>query len=95
METAVEVTVTATDENGNTVTTSFKIGDTESTEVPDNDEQSTLIKLKKKKTVSALMPTELLGRQGFNSMLVGVKGSGPAPSNSQIREASRALKLAG
>ena len=95
METAVEVTVTATDENGNTVTTSFKIGDTEGSVVPDNDEQSSLIKLKKKKTALNFIPMELHGRKGFNSMLAETKASGPTPSNSQIREASKALKLAG
>ena len=94
LDTAIEVVVTATDQDGNEVTTSFKIGDIQPTNEPGNDEQSELQLLLKHKRKLALIEGGFEGHPGFGEQLASVSRFGPGPSQTLLSNAIRALQSA-
>ena len=94
-EGTLEVLVTATDQDGNTVTTSFSIGQGESIEIPASDQQSNILPLLKRKAKGAQTDNNQEGHPGFGVQLASVSSSGKIPTQGQIREAVRALRRAG
>ena len=95
LDTAIEVLVTATDQDGNEVTTSFKIGDIQPTNEPGNDEQSELQLLLKHKRKLALIEGVFEGHPGFGEQLASASRLGPGPSQSLISNSYRALQITG
>ena len=94
-EGTLEVLVTATDQDGNSITTSFSIGQGESIEVPASDQQSNILQLLKRKAKGAQTDNNQEGHPGFGVQLASVSSSGKIPTQGQIREAVRALRRAG
>jgi hypothetical protein len=95
LDTAIEVFVTATDQDGNEVTTSFKIGDIQPNNEPGNDEQSELQLLLKHKRKLALIEGGFEGHPGFGEQLASASRLGPGPSQTLLNNAIRALQSTG
>jgi len=94
-EGTLEVLVTATDQDGNTVTTSFSIGQGEAIEAPASDQQSNIMLLLKRKAKGAQTDNNQEGHPGFGVQLASVSSTEKIPTQGQIREAVRALRRAG